>query len=104
MNALDAAMLSAIRSDLLNGNLAGLAIHLKAMADLESRLSDYPDSSLVALRSEAERSREILAAAASGVRAALRKLREAEEPSAIYGQDGRRLRLDSPRPAADSRA
>jgi hypothetical protein len=104
MNALDAAMLSAIRLDLLNGNLTGLAEHLNAMSDLESRLSDYPASSLVALGSEAERNREILAAAACGVRAALLRLRETQEVSSIYGQDGRRLRLDSPRPAADSRA
>jgi hypothetical protein len=104
MNALDAAVLSAIRSDLLNGNLAGLAEHLNAMSDLESRLPDYPASFLVALRSEADRNREILAAAAGGVRAALRRLREAQEASSIYGQDGRRLRLDLPPPAADSRA
>jgi hypothetical protein len=103
MNAPDAEILAALRSDLLHGNLGNLAAHLAALQELEARLSDHPGT-LAALRAEADRNREILAAAAAGVRAALRRLGEAGAPAAIYSPDGRRLSLGAPTPGKESRA
>lgn len=104
MNDSDAESLATLRSDLLNGNFGNLAAHLAALTDIEARLADHRDSvALAALRTEADRNREIIAAAAAGVRAALRRLSEAGAPAAIYAPDGRRLHLATPRPGNESR-
>jgi hypothetical protein len=105
MNAPDSDILAALRSDLLRGNLSNLAAHLAALTELEARLSDHAGTvALAALRAEADRNRDVLAAAAAGVRAALRRLGEAGAPAAIYAPDGRRVRLGTPAPGNESRA
>lgn len=105
MHAPDAELLAALRSDLLRGDLQSLSTHLDVITYLESRLTERHDAAaLAALRHEAERNREILAAAAAGVRAVLRRLGEAGAPAAIYSSDGRRVSLGVPTPAKESRA
>lgn len=101
----DREMLKALRTDLLRGDFSRLDAHLAALSDIESRVAEHRDSSaLMATRVEAERNREILGAAAAGVRAALRRLGEAGAPASVYAPDGRRLTLDGPATGIESRA
>jgi hypothetical protein len=105
MDMPDADLFAALRADLLRGDLGNLAAHLAALTELESRVSVLGDAAvLAALRAEADRNRDILAAAAAGVRAALRRLGEAGAPAAVYAPDGRRQPLGTPAPASESRA
>jgi hypothetical protein len=105
MTARDAEVFVALRADLLRGDLTGLAAHLDAFAALESRLALQVDpDTLAALRAEADRNRDLLAASAAGVRAALRRLGEAASPSAVYAPDGRRVRIGGAAPDTESRA
>jgi hypothetical protein len=105
MNATESEVFVALRSDLLRGELGNLSAHLMDLTRLEALLSELPQAvDLAALRIEADRNRDILAAAAAGVRAALRRLGEAGAPSAVYAQDGRRVALGAPPPANESRA
>jgi hypothetical protein len=105
MSAADSEVLTALRSDMLRGDFSGLDSHLAALSDLESRVAERQDAdALAALRAEAERNRQILASAAAGVRAALRRLGEATEPPSIYGSDGRRRTIVGTEPANESRA
>jgi hypothetical protein len=101
-----AATFEALRADLLRGDLGNLDTHLAALSALGanpgSGAKDQDD--LARIRAEAERSRDLLAAAAGGVRAALRRLDEAGAPSAVYGPDGSRLSLGGPLPSSESRA
>lgn len=96
---------AALRSDLLEGRLSGLDRHLTLLFEVEGRAVDLRDTAgLLALKAEAERNRELLAAAAAGVRAALRRLAEAGAPASVYAPDGRRLPIEGSEPAAGSRA
>jgi hypothetical protein len=102
----DSQSLAALRDDLLRGELGHLEAHLAAMSALEARLLDAPRDAteLAALRAEADRNRDILGAAAAGVRAALRRLGEAGAPAAVYAPDGRRVTLGAPAPGRESKA
>lgn len=105
MDARDMQVFAAIRTDLLRGELGNLDSHLVALTAFESRLLEENDpAALAVLRAEAERNRDILAAAAAGVRAALRRLGEAGAPAAVYAPDGRRVTLDGAMPSNQSRA
>jgi hypothetical protein len=105
MDAREMQPLAAVRADLLRGDFGDLASHLAALSELEARLTGKIDaSSLIAVRSEAERTRDVLASAAAGVRAALRRLGEAGAPAAIYAPDGRRVPLEGVTPCNESRA
>jgi hypothetical protein len=106
MTIADTDTLVALRADLLRGDLGNLEAHLAALAAIESRLSDGREdgADLAALRAEADRNRDILGAAAAGVRAALRRLEEAGAPAAVYAPDGRRTPLGTPAPGKESRA
>ena len=85
-----------LRDDLLRGDLSGLDAHLSAVTILGAELarSEQGPAALGSLHAQAERNRDILAAAAAGVRAALRRLGEAGAPTAVYAPDGRRVPLD----------
>jgi hypothetical protein len=98
--------LAALRNDLIRGELGRLEAHLAAISALEAGLRDgsREATDLAALRAEADRNRDILGAAAAGVRAALRRLGEAGAPAAVYAPDGRRIALDAPSPARESKA
>jgi hypothetical protein len=98
--------LTALRGDLLRGQVDHLEAHLAALSALETHLLDSPwqASDLAALRAEADRNRDILGAAAAGVRAALRRLGEAGAPAAVYAPDGRRVALGSPSPGRERKA
>jgi hypothetical protein len=101
-----AAAFVALRADLLAGGLGNLDAHLAALSALGANLGVGPQDqdALARIRAEAERSRDLLAAAAGGVRAALRRLDEAGASSAVYGPDGSRLSLGGARPSSESRA
>jgi hypothetical protein len=96
--------LAALRADLLRGDLGALEAHLAAVSSLGDDLASggHRPAALAALRAEADRTREVLAAAACGVRAALRRLEEASAPAAVYGADGRRITLGPPPPKPGS--
>jgi hypothetical protein len=98
--------LRALRADLLAGDLASLERHLAATEALAARLAARrPDAAaLRAVRAEAERNREVLAAVAAGVRATLRRLGEATGPASVYAPDGRKVDLGHPRPSRETRA
>ena len=99
-------LFAALRSDLLLGDFGRLEAHLAALSALADSLG--PDTAnsdtLLRLRAEAERSRELLSAAAGGVRAALRRLGEAGAPATVYAPDGTRQPLGPARPSSESRA
>lgn len=98
--------LRSLRDDLLSGDLSSLEAHLAATEALAVRLeSEGADSTeAAAIRAEAERNREIIASAAAGIRAALRRMAEAVGPAAVYSNDGRKHDLDPPRPTRETRA
>lgn len=98
--------LRALRADLLAGDLSSLGAHVAATEALADELeaTGLTESRLRALRTEAERNRDLLASAAAGVRAALRRLGEAAGPAAVYAPDGRKHDLDLPRPTRETRA
>lgn len=102
----DAAVFESLRGDLLRGDLGQLDAHLAALSALAGSLgsgaSDH--DALARIRSEAERSRDLLSAAAGGVRAALRRLGETGAPAAVYAPDGSRHPLGSQRPISEGRA
>jgi hypothetical protein len=97
---------AALRDDLLRGDLSGLDAHLSAVTILGADLArgEHDQVALGGLHAEAERNRDILAAAAAGVRAALRRLGEAGAPTAVYAPDGRRVALDASAGDRGSRA
>jgi hypothetical protein len=101
-----AAALAALRADLLKGDFAGLEAHVAALTALGEDLASgrHRPAAPEALRAEAERARDILAAAACGVRAALRRLCEAGAPASVYGADGRRVPLAAPASGRGSQA
>jgi hypothetical protein len=90
-----AARLVAQRADLLRGDHSTLSRHLDELAAIEAALADgrVAQADVAGLRREAERNRDILASAASGVRSALRRLRETQGVDAAYTRDGRRVAL-----------
>jgi hypothetical protein len=96
--------LGALRADLLRGDLGGLEAHLAAVSSLGDDLASggHRPAALAALRAEADRTRDVLSAAACGVRAALRRLEEASAPAAVYAADGRRIALAAPPPKPGS--
>ncbi len=97
--------LRALRADLLAGDLGSLEAHLAATEALAARLAAGPGTpDLALIRAEAERNRELLAAAAAGVRAALRRLGEATSPDSVYAPDGRKREIGNPRPSRETRA
>jgi hypothetical protein len=98
--------LRALRADLLAGDLVSLETHLAAAEALAARLpaQRLDAAALRALRAEAERNREVLAAAAAGVRAALRRLGEAAGSASVYASDGRKVDLGPPRHSRETRA
>jgi hypothetical protein len=100
------AIFEALRADLLRGDLGRLDAHLAAVAVLADKLGPgaADHDALTRIRAEAERSRDLLAAAAGGVRAALRRLGEAGAPSAVYTPDGSRRSLGPASPSRESRA
>jgi hypothetical protein len=95
-----------IRSDLLAGNFVALASHIAALEELATRLDEQAldRDALPVLRHEAERSRDMVGAAARGVRAALRRIGEAGAPTAVYSRDGMRIALGGPGGVRGSRA
>jgi hypothetical protein len=101
-----AGELRALRADLLAGDLGSLAAHLAATEALAARLAaEGPGAEDIwVIRAEAERNREVLAAAAAGVRAALRRLGEATSPDKVYAPDGRKREIGTPRPSRETRA
>lgn len=100
------AGLRALRADLLAGDLSSLDAHLVATETLAEELAarGLNEADLRVIRREAERNRDLLASAAAGVRAALRRLGEAAGPAAVYAADGSKLDLDRPRPSRETRA
>lgn len=86
----------ALRKDLLRGDLGGLDAHLAAITDVAEEITrgGYETEELETLRADAERNRDILTAAAAGVRAALRRLGEAGAPTTVYAPDGSRVALE----------
>ena len=96
----------ALRSNLLRGDLSGLDAHLSMLAALGEEVAkgQHSREALSKIRAEAERSREVLAAAAGGVRAALRKLGEAGAATSVYAPDGKRMPLSSAPSRRGSRA
>jgi hypothetical protein len=73
-----AGVFVALRADLLRGDLGRLGSHLAALESIMDSLPGVADEAdLTRMRAEAERSRDVLAAAAGGVRAAHRRLGEA---------------------------
>jgi hypothetical protein len=101
-----AATFEALRADLLRGDLGQLDAHLAAISAIAESLvsgAANPDA-LARIRTEAERSRDLLAAAAGGVRAALRRLGETGAPAAVYTPDGSRQTLGPARPGSEGRA
>lgn len=100
------AVFGALRDDLLRGDFAALDEHQSKIAALGRDLETgaHRPLGLAELRAEAERSRDVLAAAAGGVRAALRRLGEAGAPTAVYAPDGRRLALGQPHSTRGGRA
>lgn len=95
-----------LRADLLSGDLSSLGAHLAATEALADALAarELTETELRALRTEADRNRDLLASAAAGVRAALRRLGEAAAPAAVYAPDGRKHDLDRPCPTRETRA
>ena len=101
-----AATFEALRADLLRGDLGQLDAHLAAISALAESVGSGaadPDT-LARIRTEAERSRDLLSAAAGGVRAALRRLEETGAPAAVYAPDGSRRPLGPARPTSEGRA
>ena len=96
----------ALRANLLRGDLGGLDAHLSTISAFGKKVADGAHGSveLDKVRAEAERNRDILAAAAGGVRAALRRLGEAGAPTTVYARDGSRMPLAVSSPARGSRA
>lgn len=101
-----AGELRSLRHDLLSGDLSSLEAHLAATEALANRLEaeGADPAEAAAIRAEAERNREIISAAAAGIRAALRRMAEAVGPAAVYSNDGRKHDLDPPRPTRETRA
>jgi hypothetical protein len=101
-----AAIFEALRADLLHGDLRQLDTHLAAFSALAESLGTgaTDQDALARIRIEAERSRDLLSAAAGGVRAALRRLGETGAPAAVYTPDGSRQPLGPARPTSESRA
>jgi hypothetical protein len=102
----DVALFAALRTDLLQGDLGRLEAHLAALLALAEELGSGPadPDALARIRAEAEHSRDLLAAAAGGVRAALRRLGEAGAPASVYAPDGSRRTLGPASPTSESRA
>lgn len=102
----DTATFKALRVDLLRGDLDRLEAHLAALTLLAESLGPgAADHDMLArIRSEAEHSRELLRAAAGGVRAVLRRLGEAGAPTAVYSPDGSRQSLRPASPSSESLA
>lgn len=100
----EAAAFQLLRADLLSGDLGRLDAHLAALDALAASLGPGDHAALVRIRAEAERSRDLLAAASGGVRAALRRLGEAGAPSSVYAPDGSRRPLGPANPSSESRA
>jgi hypothetical protein len=98
--------LRALRADLLAGDLASLEAHLMATEAIAARLAvqDLDAAERRTIRAEAERNRDVLASAAAGVRAALRRLGEATGPDSIYAPDGRKVELAAASPRRETRA
>ena len=95
-----------LRADLRRGDFGGLAVHLADLSSLGQAIESgvlVPDDP-VALRAEAERASEVLSAAASGLRAVLRRLGEAGAPATVYSADGSRTALQPPRPSREGHA
>ena len=102
----DAATFEALPDELLRGDLGQLDAHLAALSALADSLASgaaEPDA-LARIRIEAERSRDLLSAAAGGVRAALRRLGETGAPATVYAPDGSRRTLGPARPTSEGRA
>jgi hypothetical protein len=102
----DAAIFEVLRADLLRGDLGQLDAHLTALSALAKSLGSgaADHDALARIRLKAERSRDLLSAAAGGVRAALRRLNEAGAPAAVYAPDGSRQPLGPARPTSEGRA
>lgn len=105
-DAMPSAALEALRSDLVRGELGGLDVHLAKLSAVGDDLLSgaLRPGELAALRAEAERTGEVIAAAACGLRAALRRLGEAGAPATVYSADGRRVSLAGQQPARGSQA
>lgn len=101
-----AAGFDALRADLLRGDFGALDVHLTKLSALgeEVAMGSHGSAALCRMRADAERNREILAAAAGGVRAALRRLGEAGAATSVYTLDGSRVPLAAQPPARGSRA
>ena len=102
----DLASFAALQGDLRRGNLRHLETHLAAISAIGEAIARErgDQAELARLRTEAERSRDLLAAAAGGVRAVLRRLGEAGSPTAVYAPDGSRSTSGASRPGTESRA
>ena len=102
----DAAIFEALRADLLHGDLRQLDSYLAAFSALAESLGPgaTDHDTLARIRIEAERSRDLLSAAAGGVRAALRRLGETGAPATVYAPDGSRQPLGPTRATSESRA
>jgi hypothetical protein len=105
-DAMPFAAFEALRSDLVRGELGRLDVHLANLAALGDDLLSgaHRPGEPEAVRAEAERTGAVLAAAACGLRAALRRLGEAGAPATVYAADGRRVSLAGQQPSHGSHA